>query len=343
MVYTSTPATLIVKTVSDSTFPVEATAEQSSIYNESVAGGLYTVQDGTDAVAADGRRPTLWIEKNTEQDADGSATYDAGCLYATLEKNGGNAKGAAITGISYHLGGSEEVCGGHFRSRGTGSSGEIVGLWVYSDAYGSNIGTQIGLEINVRKVATSSLATWRESPFGVTGETVGLVVSKQDENNAGIKGQSAIYVSKESDSAGWWTGLHIHAEAISPVDGSGNGEAIRVDGADAAGDAFHGMRIGSPSYGHIEHAIYTAGATIQLDALGMAKGQKLGWGSTLTASGAVTLTSSASDILTLAGAAGVALPTGAIPEYADDAAAAAGGLAVGRVYRTGSALKIRVS
>lgn len=31
------------------------------------------------------------------------------------------------------------------------------------------------------------------------------------------------------------------------------------------------------------------------------------------------------------------------PEYADDAAAASGGLAVGGIYRTGSALKVRVS
>ena len=40
-------------------------------------------------------------------------------------------------------------------------------------------------------------------------------------------------------------------------------------------------------------------------------------------------------------AADLALPN--IAEYADDAAAATGGLAVGKVYRTGSALKIRVS
>jgi len=40
-------------------------------------------------------------------------------------------------------------------------------------------------------------------------------------------------------------------------------------------------------------------------------------------------------------AADLALPN--IPEYADDAAAATGGLAVGHVYRTGSVVKIRVS
>ena len=40
-------------------------------------------------------------------------------------------------------------------------------------------------------------------------------------------------------------------------------------------------------------------------------------------------------------AADLALPN--IAEYADDAAAATGGLAVGHVYRTGSVLKIRVS
>lgn len=319
------------------------TAEQTSIYNEPSAGGLYTIRYGTDATAAATRKPAFWIEKNTEQDASGSATYDSGCFYASLEKNGGDAKCAAITGVSYHLGGTEEVVGGHFRARGTGSSAEIVGCWVYSDAYGSNIGTQIGLEINVRKVASGALATWRESPFGVTGETVGLVISKQDEANVGVKGQSALYIACESDSAPWWTGVHVYGESISPVDGSGNGEAIRVDGANASGDAFHGLRIGSSSFGYVRHGVYTGGATVGLDALGMAKGHKIGWGSTLTASGAVTLTSDASDILTLAGALGVSLPVAAIPAYADDAAAAGGGLAVGRIYRTGSALKIRVS
>lgn len=34
---------------------------------------------------------------------------------------------------------------------------------------------------------------------------------------------------------------------------------------------------------------------------------------------------------------------GALTEYADDAAAATGGLAVGRLYRTGSILKVRVA
>lgn len=318
-------------------------AMQASIYNEPVAGGYLTVSEGTSTAPASSRKPALWIEKDTQQDADGSATYDAGALYCQVTKRGGDSKAAAITGMAYHLGGTEEVVGGHFRARGTGTNAEVVGCWTYSDAYGTQIGTQIGHEINVRKVASSSLATWRESPFGTTGETVGLVLSKMDEGNVGVKGQSGFYIAAADDSEPWWTGIHVHSSAISPVDGSGNGEAVRIDGGASAGDAHHGVRIGAPSSGHIEHGIYTAGATIQLDALGLAKGQTIGWGASLTAAGTASLTVSASDILTLVGILGVALPIASVPAYADDAAASAGGLAVGRVYRTGSALKIRVS
>jgi hypothetical protein len=39
----------------------------------------------------------------------------------------------------------------------------------------------------------------------------------------------------------------------------------------------------------------------------------------------------------------VAIAVGALTEYADDSAAASGGLAVGRLYRTGSAIKVRVA
>jgi phage-related tail protein len=39
----------------------------------------------------------------------------------------------------------------------------------------------------------------------------------------------------------------------------------------------------------------------------------------------------------------VAIAIGALTEYADDTAAGVGGLAVGRLYRTGSAIKVRVA
>jgi hypothetical protein len=38
-----------------------------------------------------------------------------------------------------------------------------------------------------------------------------------------------------------------------------------------------------------------------------------------------------------------AIALGALTEYADDAAAATGGLAVGRLYRTGSIVKVRIA
>ena len=57
--------------------------------------------------------------------------------------------------------------------------------------------------------------------------------------------------------------------------------------------------------------------------------------------GTVTTSSISSTGAASIDAASLALPN--IAEFADDAAAATGGLAVGKVYRTGSVLKIRVS
>lgn len=314
------------------------TGTQNNFYNGTSTGAQTTMADGTNSVESVTKQPMMWLEKyiDLNYNTGGGNKFDAGVFYGQVQKNAGSTYGCVVTGSVRHNGGSGQMTAIHGRAQGSHSAAEIVAGWFYVYANTNPIQDAIGVEINTRNTS-SDVGHTATSVFNVGG-LIGLNISTADDPAENC--QIAMYFGAQASAGKWWTGWQSGQDVIVPTNGSGNGEIALWRGGSSGGNAYKGLRFYD---GNFISGLEFLGGTFSRNAIEFAKGQTIGWGGSATAAGAYTMTVNSSNIFVLAGISGMTVPIGAIPSYADDAAAASGGLAVGGLYRTGSAFKIRAS
>lgn len=247
---------------------------QTSIYTGVTPGGIRAqYSEGTSAKPSTNALPIIYAEKYVGLSrVDGGPQWDLGAAHFQLEKRGGDIFAVALGGYAKHTAGTGQIIGIHGRATGNHANAEVWGLWGYVTAWpedGTRIHTGIACELNVRNMGQD--LGWMET--GGPGALRGLVVATADSNKPGT---IAIAISRtQSSGKGWWTGLLIRNEAICGMDANGNGEAIRVMGAIAAGaPEYGGIRIGR---GRLAYGVKMTEAQISGLAIELATAHEIGW------------------------------------------------------------------
>jgi hypothetical protein len=264
---------------------------------------------GTVATPATRHEPILWIEKVSASTRDSIATaWDQGAFYGSLEKKSGSAYGAAVTGYALYTGGTGDLVGLHGRARGTAAASQIFGGWSYADCATATPNRVIGHEIDVRNAGAE--VTWMAG--ATTGAISGVAIAVQDGTYGAHHG---VRFPNKTDDQQFWTGIQFDQGSIKPVDGSGNGEAIRVRGTTDSADRYGAIALGDGTGTHnLEYGLRTINATFGDNAaIWLTEGQKIVWGATKADTSNLTVSS---DVLTLGGGT-FAVPLGAegTPSY----------------------------
>ncbi|MEH6718813.1 MAG: hypothetical protein V7704_08025 [Aurantimonas endophytica] len=231
---------------------------------------------GTAAIPSTRKDPVMWIEKVSNTNSATGQVWDQGGLYVSLEKRGGNAPGAAITGYVFHNGGTEDVVGIHGRAQINTNGGRGWGIWGYTINYNPTKSPWHAAEFNgVNHGAFPDHAT-----LGGLAQCVRIVMA--DSTAAANTMTSAISIGKTTNGGGnngFLTGIHIERDAIVQSSGAvANNEAILIDGPTetAIVATIGGIRLGA---GRFKYALHTASATLADNvAVLMGYNQRLQWG-----------------------------------------------------------------
>lgn len=246
---------------------------------------------GTSVAPATRHEPIYWVEKVSASDRNTIATaWDHGAIYGSLQKVGGDAFGAAITGYAVYTGGSGDLVGVHGRARGTASGAQIFGGWSYADCATTTPNRVIGHEIDVRN-QTVEAPLW--SADAASGDLTGLLVALAD----GLYGaQHGIRLTSKGGNQKWWTGFQVGRDVIQPIDANGDGEAIRIRGSASTLNRYGGIAIGDRDGAHnFQYGLrFFHGSFANNCAAWLAKSHRLTWGTAVSAGSFVTVQANSS-------------------------------------------------
>lgn len=210
---------------------------QANPYGNNPGGIRYEFTIGTRLEPSFDLKPIIYAEKYIgTSKADGA--WDSGVAYFQFEKWEGDIFASALTGNAKHRGGSGQIIGVHGRGHGSHEEAEIFGMWAYATVWPStaeeNIRSAMGIESNVNNRGKDM--GWMSN--GGVGWSVGINAATAD---GGQPATQAVRVSRNTG-AGWHTGFVVGSDAIVPIDGGGNNEAYRANGARTQADRYGGFR-----------------------------------------------------------------------------------------------------
>lgn len=190
--------------------------------------------------------PTIWLNKRTVLDrADGVNRWDAGNIYAALDKVGGDAYCASISGIGRHLAGEGDVIGLHGRSYGYHGKSKVWGGWFYAASRPDPVGGDnesiidlIGIEINMNNNRKSVSYT----PEAGKGLYRGLIVATADGSKNCHIGIDVV-AQLSTNAAPWYVGMRVRQDSIMPFDSSEGDLAagILIEGSSSLAKRYPGI------------------------------------------------------------------------------------------------------
>lgn len=280
-----------------------------NIYN-STPGALRTATVcGRAGSALADTRPIIWLEKVSEASKGSSGRWDLGAAYFQLLQQNGDANGAAVTASVLQDKGTGDLVGIHGRATALKDNAKLWGGWFYVDTW-KPFRAVTGLEINVRNHGQES--AWGKSGFP-PGTATGLIVAMADHSR--FPGTNALNIAAQAGARGWHTGILMPRNSIEPADPAGNGEALRVHGADSDERAFKLLRAREGSF---VSGIETMEASFSRGVFEMANGQYLAWGGSPAQTGASRLTVTDKRVLSFSGNGIRLRPINAPPAHPDE-------------------------
>lgn len=224
---------------------------------------------GTAAAPATRHEPIYYAEKITASDRNTIAgAWDQGLFYGHLNKRGGNAYAAAITGFGEYTGGSGDLIGVHGRVRTSVAGSRNYAGWFYVDVETGGADTAHAAEFNGRN-------TVADPGYGGLHQLVRLAMadSTADVNRF----STALSIGKTTTYGGlngFWQGINIERDAIIATPGTiDDGEAIAISGPAAGGGSIGGIRYRP---GVFKFALRTDEATFDNStAIALGAGQRL--------------------------------------------------------------------
>lgn len=273
-------------------------SETTNLYNSVFADALgLQILVGTEASPATRHEAVLWIEKVSESTRDViSGAWDQGAIYASLDKRDGDAYGAAITGYAVYSGGEGDLVGIHGRARIDASGGQAFAGWFYTTVTTATPGRVAGIEININNDGADP--GWEAT--AASGAITALNIAMGDSDFQGTHG---IRFPQQTHANGqqFWTGLQFDQNSISAVDGSGNGEAIRIRGGTETAAGYGGIAFGDATGSHhYYYGIRMRDATFNSNtAIWLATNHRIQWND--IGSNFCGITSPATDFITFHG------------------------------------------
>ncbi len=265
---------------------------------------------GTVAAPESAHEPILWIEKISNSDRNTIPTaWDQGAVYASLEKRGGDAYGAAVTGYVKQTAGSGDQVGVHGRARVDIDGGAGFGMWAYADNRAAAPGRIVGFEADVKN---ASGVTLTYAGLNAAGEITGIIAATADGTSPGT-GHSAYKISKNTG-GGWLVGLSLGAGAILPSTSSDafvasvDGEAIKIPGGAVVGDRYGGIRLGHTGLTNLHYGIRMNEASFGNNAaIWLGVGHRIVWHANKSGTVYLEASGAVSGLLTLGAGATVGL------------------------------------
>jgi hypothetical protein len=254
-------------------------------------------------------RPIVFLEKVSGASKGPSGHWDLGAAYFQLLQQHGDVNGAAVTASVLHDKGRGDLVGIHGRATALDESAKLWGGWFYVDTW-KPFRAITGVEINVRNHGQES--AWGRSGFP-PGTATGLIVAMADHSR--FPGTNALNIAAQAGARGWHTGILMPRNSIEPADPAGNGEALRVHGADSDERAFKLLRAREGSF---VSGIETMEASFSRGVFEMANGQYLAWGGSPAQSGASRLTVTDKRVLSFSGNGIRLRPINAPPAHPDE-------------------------
>ncbi len=258
-------------------------------------------------------------------------------------ESGGGGGGSDPYVVVNNSGNLPTITGSETNAIAIGDETSVVGLYGVSIGNRANVNGNVGVALGREAAVTAEAGV----AIGNSAEAASSAVSIG--SFSGAVGTEAVAIGYSADGVGTYTvaiGSACIAESTDP-----EVAAVAVGGGRAYGDRCIALGYNAEagqSATHVVRSIAIGRALVYADnALGIGPSETI---TNVTHNGTVvigTADSTATNQVVLAdGAGNVYLRTGtggAPTEYADDAAAATGGVPIGGFYRTGSVLKVRVS
>lgn len=195
------------------------------------------LQAGTPSAPSTDIRPVFWVQK--ESAAMYSSGWEQGAILGSTIKRSGDAYASGITGYVATYGGTGDTAGVHGRARIAADGAKGFGGWFYTHISTATPGRGVGTEINVRN--DGAALEW--APTSQEGAITLLNLSTSD-GTYGVHHGIRFPQKASTDLQRAWTGLQFDNNSIMPSDVNGNGEAIRVRGANYTGGRYGGMTLG---------------------------------------------------------------------------------------------------
>lgn len=251
---------------------------------------------GTLPFPATAHEPVLWIEKISNSNrATIPTAWDQGAIYGSLEKTGGDAYGAAITGYVKQTAGSGDQVGVHGRARNDVVGGQIFGGWFYADNNDAAPNRVVGLESDVN--TGSYDGAWRDIP---TAGTVSAIIAATADDPLS-RGSYGFQLSKNTG-GGFWTGLYMGTDAVignNVTNAISDGEAMHIKGGSTTLLRIGGIRLKG---GNFRYGFSTQEASLSNNCAILLNDQhRVSWGTSPAAGRHLTTASGADPTLTYTG------------------------------------------